>query len=144
MPNLNQLRREHVELAGMALQLSRMVAQDVPPPPRDLYKLRMNLTCALIRHLKTEDWVRYPRLLRSANERISLTSRVFGAEMGGLAAEFGDNANRWGSDAIEEDWKGYQLETADILRILTLRMDREERDLYPLLEPIIPAGQPTT
>jgi hypothetical protein len=87
--------------------------------------------------LKTEDWVLYPSLLGSSNERVALTARVFSTEMGGLAAEYGDYANRWGADAIDSDWMGYQRETADILRLLTLRMSREERDLYPLLEPAI-------
>ena len=143
MPDLKQLRKEHVELAALALQLSTMVAQDVPPPSRELYKLRMTLTSALIRHLKTEDWLLYPGLLRGSNERVTLTSRVFSAEMGSLATEFRDYANRWGAGAIEGDWKGYQRETADILRILTLRIAREERDLYPHLGPTILAREPS-
>jgi hypothetical protein len=135
MPDLDLLRREHVGLAAIALQLSKVVAQPAPPPSCELYKLRMKLTSALVRHLKTEDWVLYPSLLGSSNERVALTARVFSTEMGGLAAEYGDYANRWGADAIDGDWMGYQRETANILRVLTLRMSREERDLYPLLEP---------
>lgn len=49
----------------------------------------MSLNSALIRHLKTEDWVLYPGLLRSGKEQISLTSRVFSAEMGGLQQSLG-------------------------------------------------------
>jgi hypothetical protein len=64
---------------------------------------------------------------------VALTSKAFSAEMRGLAKEFGEYTDRWGAVAIERDWRGYQRETAEILRVLTLRMEREERDLYPLL-----------
>jgi hypothetical protein len=134
MPNLTRLREEHANLVTIAGQLAGMIAQNVPPPSQQLYAVRMVLSSALIRHLKTEDWLLYPALLSSSNEHTALTSRALSAQMGGLAKAFEEYARRWGANAIQCDWKGYQLETADILRLLTLRMAREERDLYPLFE----------
>jgi hypothetical protein len=115
--------------------LSKLIRKDAPPPSGELYSLRMKLTSGLVRHLKTEDWLLYPPLVGSNDERVAVTARVFSTEMGGLASDYKAYANRWGAGAIEMDWKGYQRETADILRALALRMAREERDLYPLLEP---------
>jgi iron-sulfur cluster repair protein YtfE (RIC family) len=134
VPNLNQLRHEHAELTVISRQLSKMLSHNVPPPAHELYAVRMKLTSALISHLKTEDWVLYPRLLRSSDERVALTARAFSAEMGGLAKEFGDHSNRWGVNDIQDDWEGYRRDTSDILRALKVRMVREERDLYPLLD----------
>jgi hypothetical protein len=54
--------------------------------------------------------------------------------MGGLSEAFKRYMERWAASVIEGDWRGYQRETAEILRILTLRITREERDLYPLLD----------
>ena len=134
MPDLKQLREEHANLVVIARQLSGVIAQAVPPPSRELDAVRMELTSALIGHLKTEDWILYPALLTSRNDRVALTSRAFSAEMGGLADAFREYTNRWEASAIESDWQGYQRETAEILRTLVLRITREERDLFPLLE----------
>jgi hypothetical protein len=138
MPDLNHLRTEHAELTVIANALTAMLKRDVPPPQHQLYDVRMRLASGLIRHLKTEDWVLYPKLLRSSDEQIAVTARAFSAEMGGLAKEFGGYAERWGADAIENDWEGYRSATAEIIRVLKLRMVREERDLYPLLDEATP------
>lgn len=134
MNDLKLLREEHRSLAAVAGRLSAMIVQEVPPPAQELYAIRMKLASELIRHLKTEDWILYPRLLTSSNSRVAETSRAFSEEMGGLAKEFRDYAERWVAYAIESDWKGYRRETAEILRVMAQRMKREERELYPLLE----------
>lgn len=132
--DLNRLRQEHAELTSLARQLSLLVAQSVPPQASKLYELRMRLTSALIRHLKMEDWVLYPSLLQSSNEQVAITARSFSAGMGGLAGDFGDYVKLWDAQAIESDWKGYQRATVAILQSLALRISREDRDLYSLIE----------
>ena len=134
MPNVNKLCQEHVKLTVLADQLSKMIAQGAPPPAQELYPIRMQLASELIKHLKSEDWILYPALLTSLNERVALIARAFSASMGGLASEFKTYRERWDADAIMHNWTGYQSETFEILRALTLRINREERDLYPLLD----------
>ena len=134
MPNVKNLRHDHVKLTAIAGELSEIIAQSAPPPPRELYQIRMRLASELIKHLKSEDWLLYPTLLASRNESVALMARAFSASMGGLAREFKTYSERWGADAIMHNWKDYQSETFEILRALTLRMTREERDLYPLLD----------
>jgi hypothetical protein len=94
----------------------------------------MKLASGLIGHLKREDWILYPKLLRSSDGRVAVTARAFSAEMGGLATEFGGYTERWRASAIENVWAGYRIATAEVLQLLKLRMVREERDLYPLPE----------
>jgi hypothetical protein len=134
MPDVSQLRKEHAELADVAGRLRKIVARDVPPDAGKLYELRMSLTSLLIRHLKTEDWLLYPRLLHSGNDRAVVTARAFAASMGELASDFHDYVGRWGATAIGKNWTGYQRETSEILRVLALRIAREDRDLFPHVE----------
>ena len=134
MSDLNRFRAEHENLEVIAGRLSEMIAQDAPPSSRELYVVRMELASALIHHLKSEDWMLYPRLLVSSDRGVADVARAFSKEMGGLAKAFSDYAQHWGANVIEGNWEGYQRETAKILDALTLRMAREERDLYPLLE----------
>ncbi len=140
MSDLKKLRNEHDELAVIGAHLSAIIEKNDPPPSQELYTIRMKLASGLIRHLKTEDWILYPALLASSNKRVAVTARAFSASMGGLAENFKDYSARWNAGAIENDWSGYCRETAEILRVLTLRMKFEERDLYPLLEGV---GQAT-
>lgn len=134
MSDIRKLRQEHANLAAIGSQLSVIIEQDAAPPAHDLHRLRMELTSGLVRHLKSEDWLLYPELMRSSNQQIAVTARAFNASMGGLATEFEAYSERWAAGAITSDWEGYRRDTAKILRALTLRMEREERDLYPLIE----------
>lgn len=134
MPDVKKLRAEHVSLSAIAQRLSAMIARKVPPPSQELYQLRMELFSGLIRHLNSEEWILYPALIRSGDEHAALTAQAFSASMGGLANEFKTYFGRWDADAITSNWRAYQSETFEILRALTLRITREERDLYPLLD----------
>lgn len=134
MSNLRELRQDHAQLLRIAARLSLVIAQAKPPPPTDLFALRQELISGVIRHLKMEDWVLYPRLFASADNRVVHTAHLFSEEMGGLAGEFTRYTRRWGSLAIESDWAGYRRETRTIIDNLTQRITRENRDLYPLIE----------
>ena len=136
MSHLDRLREEHTNLLVLAGRLSALIAQDRPPPSNLLYRVRHELASALIHHLKSEDWVLYPRLLVSRDRHIAQTARLFSREMGGLARAFRDYAEQWGSHAIEGDWKRYQRETTEILEALTERIARENCDLYPLFDTV--------
>lgn len=132
--NLRRLREQHAHLVTIANRLSGVIARAAPPPPTQLFALRQELISAVIRHLKAEDWVLYPRLFASRDKKVAQTAHAFSEEMGGLAKAFTNYAQRWGSFAIEADWAGYRSETSAIIGALTRRITRENRDLYPLLE----------
>jgi hypothetical protein len=92
------------------------------------------LASVLIRHLKEEDWLVYPKLLRSSDPLVVETAQLFMSEMGGLALAFRDHSERWGAYAIDSDWDGYRREAAQFLEALNERITREDRDLYPLCD----------
>jgi hemerythrin-like domain-containing protein len=134
MSNLASLREEHAQLIDIVRRLGAMVAKNSPPPSIELGIVRRELMSTLIRHLKAEDWILYPRLLDSPDPVIAETALRFNQEMGGLAGAFMAYAEKWGSTAIEKDWPGYCRETAVIADVLTKRITRENQELYPLIE----------
>ena len=71
MPNLVKLRREHARLIDVVQRLARFVMQPRPPEADELFKVRNELTSTLIGHLKTEDWVLYPRLLANPDPTVA-------------------------------------------------------------------------
>lgn len=134
MNDLTKLRTEHAELLEVARRLREMIALPSPPAKHDLFEIRRQLAATLIGHLKTEDWVLYPRLLASEDPHIAATARAFSDEMGGLAATFVDYIERWKADTIADDWAGYCRDSGALIDALTKRIGRENRELYPLLE----------
>jgi hypothetical protein len=132
--NLKRLREEHAQLVTIAGRLTKVIARAGPPPSSQLSALRQELISAVIRHLKAEDWILYPRLFASPDSKVAQTAHAFSDEMGGLAKAFTGYAQRWGSYAIQIDWPGYRRETTAIIDALIQRITRENRDLYPLLE----------
>jgi hemerythrin-like domain-containing protein len=134
MSFLDALRQEHAELVEIVRELGRVIARPAPPPQTELFELRRRLTSTLITHLKAEDWLLYPRLLAGSDAGIAGIAKAFSDEMGGLALAYSAHAERWGADAIEQDWTGYGDATRGIIDALTRRIGRENRELYPLLE----------
>ena len=134
MSNLAKLREEHAQLVGIVRRLSEAIAHDSPPPSAEFHALRRELQSTLFAHLKAEDWMLYPRLLDSPDAEVADTARAFSDEMGGLAAAFMDYSEKWGVTTIANDWAGYCRDTAAIAAALTQRIDRENQELYPLLD----------
>jgi hypothetical protein len=134
MTDVAKLREDHAELVRLVRKLGEYVAQSSAPPQLELFDLRRRLSSTLIAHLKSEDWVLYPRLLASSDPEIAATGRAFNAEMGGLAAAFVAYTDKWSAAAIDSDWAGYCADSRQIIDALTNRILRENRELLPLLD----------
>ena len=61
-------------------------------------------------------------------------AKEFVNEMGHLASDFAAYDARWTIAAVEADWPGFCAETTGILDAMAMRMEREDRDLYPVAE----------
>ena len=136
MSDLLKLRQEHATLVEIVGRLAKAIAEPHPPAANELFALRRKLSSTLIAHLKAEDWVLYPRLLASLDPKVASTARAFSDEMGGLAQAYSAYAEKWTATAINDDWRGYCCETHGIIEALSCRINRENRELYPLMAAI--------
>jgi hypothetical protein len=134
LPDIGRLREEHGRLIEILGRLETALALPEPPPAMELFALRRELTATLVGHLKTEDWILYPRLLAGRDRIAADVARALAGEMGGLAAAFADFSDSWGATAIARDWAGYRRAGMAMIRALAGRIARENRELYPLLE----------
>ena len=137
MPMIHEMRRlrdEHHDLTRMAEQLLRLVQRPTPPPAAELTPVRFALRDALIRHLKCEDWVLYPQLMESGVPAAIAIAQELVAEMGDIADRFSAYCRRWTPDAITADWADYGVATKAFLDLLSVRIARENSQLYPLAE----------
>ena len=129
-----KLREEHAQLVEIVRRLGTFIDQPLPPYRLDLFDLRRELNSVLIAHLKSEDWVLYPRLIASGDPQVAAVAKTFSDEMGWLAPAFMAYNDKWCADSIDRDWAGYCSETREIIEVLAQRITRENRDLYPLLD----------
>ncbi|MBO9698410.1 MAG: hemerythrin domain-containing protein [Sphingopyxis sp.] len=131
---MQRLRAEHAALVTLSRIILDMTDAPYPPASDDLVSARGQLRDALIRHLKCEDWILYPRLMAAGDAELIRITREFELEMGGLAADFVAYDNKWMRERVAADWPGFCRETKIVLDLLAMRIEREERELYPLAE----------
>ena len=133
---MRRLRAEHDALATLSRILMDLVDQPDPPRPTELCSVRRMLRDTLVRHLKCEDWVLYPRLKASGDAALIRMACEFVAEMGDIADDFEVYDSKWTEDMVAADWPGFCHETRAVLGLLAIRIERENEDLYPAVERI--------
>ena len=138
---MQRLRAEHAALVTLSRIILGMVRAGRPPPrPAELASARAKLRENLVRHLKCEDWILYPRLMATGDQELMRITRDFEIEMGDLAADFTAYDEKWTGERVAADWAGFCRETAAIFDMLAARVEREERELYPLAETLYASG----
>ena len=137
---MQRLRAEHAALVTLSRIILGMVRAGHPPRPAELASARAKLRENLVRHLKCEDWILYPRLMATGDQDLMRITRDFEIEMGDLAADFAAYDEKWTGDRAAADWAGFCRETAAIFDMLAARVEREERELYPLAETLYASG----
>lgn len=131
---MRRLRAEHDALATLSRIITELVDQPHPPPSAELCSVRGMLRDTLVRHLKCEDWVLYPRLKASGDVALIRMAAEFVAEMGDIASDFQAYDGKWTEEQVAADWPGFCHETRAVLGLLAVRIERENEELYPAVE----------
>lgn len=137
---MQRLRAEHAVLVTLSRIILDMVRAPHPLRPADLASARGLLRDNLVRHLKCEDWILYPRLMATGDRELMRITRDFEIEMGNLAADFVAYDDKWTSERVAANWPGFCRETTTVFDLLAVRVEREERELYPLAETLYASG----
>jgi DUF438 domain-containing protein len=86
-------------------------------------------------HFAQEHRSLFPHYLKSGNRRLQALARSFIDETTGFEATLRDYLRRWASPhSMEADPETFLRETEALLRTLSDRIERENRQLYPALE----------
>ncbi len=136
---MQQLRAEHATLVTLSRIIRTLVRAPRPPRPTELASARRLLRDTLVRHLKCEDWALYPRLNATGDPELMRMTREFELEMGDLAANFVAYDDKWTGELVVAAWAGFCIETESIFDALAIRIEREERELYPLADKVYAA-----
>lgn len=126
------LKEQHAALEQSASALGALIAADAPDMEQ-LGRVKWQLGYRLAIHLAHEDQHVYPALKAHSDARIAKLALLYEREMGDLDQRFRVYIAAWSADRIIADWLGFRRETGTILDLLSQRIGREERELYPLV-----------
>lgn len=140
MDRVETLCAEHRQIRILVGRLNEFIARSTPPEPLEFLYFRREFGRTLVRHLKKEDWLIYPRLKGSSRSGQQEIAARLCSELGSFEEAFGSYARRWTSGGISKDWPGFREETLAIMQLLQRRMVIEESELYPLVDVWTPSA----
>ncbi len=136
MPSTASFIAQHDELLVLAGKLSEQLDEQLLA--KDASEARAILTkilSALTVHLSMEDRVLYPTLAKSPNEQVRETAVRFAQEMGGIGEAVNAYKAAWPTAGrIQENPAEFISQSQGILGALGARIEKENTQLYPLME----------
>lgn len=135
--NIDKFKREHVDLLTSVTALRELVQSGVQEHADAIFKQLFVMSSTIRLHLAAEDRMLYPALARSADPVVAQAGKQFQQEMGGLAETYSAFAARWNlTFKIAAEPQRFREEANEIFRALHQRVQRENRELYPLAEQV--------
>ena len=132
----DSLRRQHRTVSLLAMRLRGLV--DHHEADGDAYRVTLQLARlhAMLRlHLLEEDCALYPALLGSGDAQIVALASEMQEQSGCLAGVMERFMMRWSSSAlIGSDFAAFRTEIGELLSRFSVRIEREENELYPLAD----------
>lgn len=135
--NIEHFKREHVELLASVTALRELVQAGVQEHAQAILGQLVAMSATIKLHLAAEDRVLYPALAHAMDPLIAQTGKQFQEEMGDLAKVYAAFASRWNLAAkISQDPDGFRSDANNVFKALHVRVQRENRELYPLAEQV--------
>lgn len=128
-------RRQHAEIVKLVQGVQVFLAPGRLPTAAADVRLKLSeLAAKTTLHLAMEDGSLYPRLMAHENPKVRDTASRFNNEMSAISALFETYTAKWTESAIRQDSSGFIEETTKLFVALANRIQRENTELYPLIE----------
>jgi len=135
--NIDKFKREHTDLMTAVDVLRELVQAGAKEHAEEIVTQLLTMSGAIKLHLAAEDRVLYPALASASDPLVAQTSRMFQQEMGGLAGTFMAFVARWNlAVKIAREPEAFRDEANAVFKALHMRVQRENRELYPMAEAI--------
>jgi hemerythrin-like domain-containing protein len=135
--NIDKFKREHVDLLAAVTALRELVQTGVKEHADAILGQLVAMSSVIKLHLAAEDRVLYPALVSAADPLVAETGKRFQTEMGDLAQAYTAFVSRWNmASKISHDPEGFRSDANNVFKALHQRVQRENRELYPLAEQV--------
>ena len=136
MNTVKSFRHQHSEIVSLVNELSlQLSATNLKHKAKEVRSLLSKFSGKLSVHLSMEDQNLYPFLMNHPDIRIRNLAHRFTEEMGGILSSFSQYKTHWPTHMeIADRPEEFVKETRELFAVLSERIDRENNELYPLLE----------
>ena len=133
---LDNFNQQHKDIKGLVATIQQYkFTQEVESHAGDIARALAKLAGLLSIHLAAEDKYLYPSLQKSEDQAVRDCATTFAKEMGGLAENFTSYKESYSTATkIKGAIDGFLTDTKVIMEALSCRLQKEEQELYPLIE----------
>ena len=138
MADTDRYRKQHQTILEDAEKISSfLTVEKVKENSGDIRVTLSNLMGKLKVHLAMEDKSLYPRLLEHDSEQIKNTAIMFISEMGKIGETVEKYNEKWSNKTVIQKAPDVFIdETKGILKALEARIEKENKELYGLIDAI--------
>jgi len=136
LSSVDNFKRQHDDLVKVANEISGLLNPvQLSKDAVQVRTLLSTLAGKLKIHLAMEDKALYPKLLAHHDEVVRRTATQFMDEMGGISEAFTSYLNKWPTaSVIQSNASTFVRETKEIFSALSMRIQKENNKLYPLVK----------
>lgn len=133
--NITRFQNDHEGIQGCIATLRELTRAGVAANAKEIATAIVQMSGKIKLHLAAEDATLYPAMEKSTNAEAMRTARSFRSEMGLLAKAYAVFVARWNTPtSLANDPEGFRADANEVLKALFQRMQREDRQLYPLAQ----------
>lgn len=136
MARTDHFKKHHVDILTISRDVKKfLIAPDAIDHAVEVRRLLSQLSGKLSFHLAMEDKNLYPFMMAHPDPKIGVLSKRYSEEMGSLSRTFGEYLDRWPNPSvIVANMPVFINESRMIFNALVRRMQREDTELYPVVD----------
>lgn len=135
MKPTSRLRREHASILTLASTLNGLAGSRMTRDIADQTQACMrSIDALLVGHLLHEDEHLYPALMAADDQQVRIMAEDCFADMGGILGAWIAYRDHWTAETIRTQPDRFSSATTGVLGALAIRIERENQELYPLLD----------
>jgi len=136
MKNLDQLKRQHLEIFEVLNETKTLIQQqNLENNSQAIAKNINNIAGKLQVHLNNEDRFLYPSFLKSDRVVLQKKAQEYSDEMGDLSKVYAEFKNKYNTRSkIMTDSTAFITDSNNVFKAIEKRINKEDRDLYKLAE----------
>ncbi len=133
--NMDRFKQDHLKVLGSISELRTLAHAGVAENAGSIAKMIVAMSSVIKLHLAAEDRMLYPTLAKSTQPNAAEVGKKFQHEMGSIAVAYMEFTGRWNlGTKVAADPQGFKDDANKIFKALHQRIQREDKELYPVAE----------
>ena len=129
------MKDQHVEILEKISFLRTLSHAGVSSNAQEIATAIVSMSAIIKTHLSAEDQFLYPHIEQDGNSMLRQVSSKFQREMTDIVSEYEVFSRRWNiASKLKGNDEAFRRDANNVLRKLYERMQKENKDFYPLVE----------